>query len=113
MDEFLHRWLLVYLYHLATWLRHEAYRLQVTIRRALLFYASRSYNTQKPLTKTVIPWQKRLAEAEKAGKPISPIRHRREMHHKLHCPNCAEASLRSASLLRASRKMRFYGTRNS
>jgi len=88
MHDLLHRWLLVYLYHLATLLRHEAERLQVTIRRALLSYASRSYKEKQPLTKPVIPFKQRLAEAEKVGKPISPVNHRREMPPFFHCPNC-------------------------
>ena len=88
MENLLHRWLLVYLYHLATWLRHEAERLQVIIRRALREYASRSYNPKQPLTKPVIPWQQRLADAEKTGKTIFPIKHRKEMPSWLHCHNC-------------------------
>lgn len=89
MQTLYHRWLLVYLYHLATWLHHEAERLQRVIRRALLPYASRSYNQRWPLTaKPVIPWQQRLAEAERMGKPISPVRHRKKMPPHLHCQNC-------------------------
>lgn len=79
MENLLHRWLLVYLYHLATGLKQEAERLQVIIRRALREHASRSYNPKQPLTKPVIPWQQRLAEAEKTGKTISPTKHRKEM----------------------------------
>ncbi|MFQ6115767.1 MAG: transposase [bacterium] len=89
MDDLLYRWLLVYLYHWATWMKNYAQRLQVTIRRALLSYASRAYNPKQPLTKPSIPWQQRLEQAEKAGKPISPIKHRKEMPRFLHCPNCS------------------------
>ena len=92
MDDLLHRWLLVYLYHLATCLLNYTKRLQVAIRHALLAYAGRCYNPRMPLTKTVIPWQRRLAEAEKRGKPISPVQHRREMSPTLQCPNCGAPS---------------------
>lgn len=89
MHDFFHRWLLVYLYHLATWLRHEAEVLQVLIRRALLFYATRSYNPRQPrAAKPSVPWKQRLAEAEKVGKTITPIQHRKEMRKPSHCPNC-------------------------
>jgi hypothetical protein len=88
MNNFLHRWLLVYLYHWAIWLKDYAHRLQVALRHTLLLHASRSYNPPtKPRTKAVIPWQQRLAEAEKAGKPISPVKHRVKMPL-LHCQNC-------------------------
>lgn len=92
MDDLFHRWLLVYLYHLATSLLNYAKRLQVTVRHALLDYASRSYKPNPPLTKAVIPWQKRLSEAEKAGQPISPVQHRRKMPATLHCLNCGAPS---------------------
>lgn len=89
MQALFHRWLLVYLYHLATWLHHEAQRLQRVIRRALLPYASRSYNQRWPLTaKPVIPWQQRLTYAQAIGKPISPVKHRKEIPSTIHCPNC-------------------------
>ena len=88
MSNLLHRWLLVYLYHWATWLKNYAQRLQVTIRHTLLLHASRSYNPTKPRTKPVIPWQQRLAEAEKAGKRVKPVKHRVEMPSTLSCPNC-------------------------
>jgi len=92
MDDLLHRWLLVYLYHFATCLLNYAKRLQVTIRHALLNYASRSYNPKLPLTKAVIPYNQRLSEAEKAGQPISPVQHRREISATLECPNCGAES---------------------
>lgn len=89
MDNLHNRWLLVYLYHLATWLRHYAERLQVTLRHTLLLHASRSYNPKKPLTKKLsIPWQQRLAYAEKAGKRVKPVKHRVKMPDSLSCPNC-------------------------
>jgi len=51
-------------------------------------HASRSYNPTKPRTKPVIPWQQRLAYAEKAGKRVKPVKHRVEMPDLLSCPNC-------------------------
>lgn len=87
MDDLLYRWLLVYLYHWAIDMKNYAQRLQVAIRRALLDYASRSYQQKEPLIKPSIGWQMRLEEAQKAGKPIAKIKHRKEMPS-IHCRNC-------------------------
>lgn len=92
MDDLFHRWLLINLYHFATSLLHYAKRLQLMVRHTLVAYAGRSYTPAPPLTKAVIPWEKRLSEAEKSGKPISAVQHRREMSATLHCHNCGAPS---------------------
>jgi len=85
----IHRWLLVMLYHLAMWLRHRATTWQKSLRHALLSYAVRHYHPTWPETaKPVKHWEERLAEAQQAGKPISPIKHRQPLPDDCHCPNC-------------------------
>jgi len=82
-------WPLVILYHFAAWLRHQATTWQKRLRHALLPYAVRYYHPRWPQTaKPVKPWKERLAEAQEAGKPISPVKHRRPLPDDCHCPAC-------------------------
>jgi putative transposase len=85
----IHQWLLVTLYCFATWLRHRATIWQKLLRHSLLPYAVRHYHPTWPETaKPVKHWEERLAEAQKAGNPISPVNHRRPIPDDLHCPSC-------------------------
>jgi len=85
----IHRWLLVTLYHSARWLGHRATTWQKLLRHALLPYAVRSYHPRWPETaRPVKQWEERLAEAQVAGNPISPVNHRRPLPDDCHCPDC-------------------------
>ena len=89
MIRSIHQWLLVILYRFATWLRHRAISWQKLLRHALLPYAVRNYHSRWPETaKPVKHWKERLAEAQNADNPISPVNHRRPLADNCHCPEC-------------------------
>ena len=89
MIRTVHQWLLVILYRFATWGRHRATKWRKMLRHALLPYTVRHYHPRWPETaRPVKHWKQRLAEAQEAGKPISPVNHRRPLPDDCHCPEC-------------------------